>query len=127
MLYQMQEVDSQQKCSGIRNRFELLELVVGFQCTNCTQGAVVRTVSQELCRIQVTVNTLECLSVVILDIMISSWGGAEEASRMIVKCAWENFRELSSIPTARNSSLKMKGKVYRACVQSVLMATKNGQ
>ena len=31
------------KCSGIWNR---LELFVGFQCTNCIQGAVVRTVGE---------------------------------------------------------------------------------
>ena len=38
------------KCSDIRN---ILELVVGFQCTKWSQVAVVRTVSQELCPIQV--------------------------------------------------------------------------
>ena len=31
------------------------------------------------------------------------------------------FRELSLILTARRASLKLKGKVYRACVQSVLV------
>ena len=46
------------KCSEIRNR---LELVVGFQCTNCTQGALARTVSQELCPIQVNGDMLECV------------------------------------------------------------------
>ena len=42
----------------IRNRFEL---VIGFQCTNCTQGAVVNAVSPELCPIQVNGDTLECV------------------------------------------------------------------
>ena len=85
MLYKMQEVDSQKKCSGIRNR---LELVVGFQRTNCTQGAVVRTLSQELCPIQVNGDTLECVEKFChFGDMIGSWGGDEEASSIGVKCA----------------------------------------
>jgi hypothetical protein len=43
---------------GFQNK---LELAVGVQCnncTNCTQGAVLRRVSQELCPIQVNGDTL---------------------------------------------------------------------
>ena len=40
---------------------------------------------------------------------------------MRVKCAWEKFRDLSLILTARRASLKLKGKVYRTCVQSVMV------
>ena len=47
--------------------------------------------------------------------MIDSGGGAEEASNMRIKSAWERFRELSPILTARRASLKLKGKVYRTC------------
>ena len=53
--------------------------------------------------------------------MIGSEGGAEEASRMRVKCAWGKFRELTPILTARRAEAKLKGKVYRTCVQSVLV------
>ena len=108
-----------------------MELVVGFQCTNCTQGAVVRTVSQELCPIQVNGDMLECMDKFCnLGYMIGSGGGAEEASRMRVKCAWRKFSELSPILTARRASLKLKGKVYRTCVQSMYcwcMAARHGQ
>ena len=48
-------------------------------------------------------------------------GGAEEASRARVRRAWAKFRELSPILTARGASLIVKGKFYRACVQSVLV------
>jgi len=48
--------------------------------------------------------------------IISSGGGAEDASSMRVECAWGKFRELSPILTARRTSLKMKGKVYRTSV-----------
>jgi hypothetical protein len=53
--------------------------------------------------------------------MIGSGGGAEDASSMRVKCALGKFRELSPILTARRASLKLKGKVYRTCVQSVMV------
>ena len=106
-------------CIGIRNR---LELAVGFQCTNCTQGAVVNAVVQELCPIQVNGDTLECVDkFCYFGDMIGSGDGAEVASRMRVKCAWGKFRELSHILTARRASLKLKGKVYRTCVQSVMV------
>jgi len=52
--------------------------------------------------------------------MIGSGGGAEDASSMRVKCAWRKLRELSPILTPRRASLKLKGIVYRACVQSVM-------
>ena len=57
--------------------------------------------------------------------MIGSGGGAEDASSMRVKCALGKFRELSPILTARRASLKLKGKVYRACVQSVMVQGRN--
>ena len=53
--------------------------------------------------------------------MIGAGGGAELASRMRVRCAWNKFRELSPILTARGASLKLKGKIYKACVRSVMV------
>ena len=40
---------------------------------------------------------------------------------MRVKCARGKFREHSPILTARRASLKLKGKVFRTCVQSVMV------
>ena len=37
-----------------------------------------------------------------------------------MRCAWAEFKELSPILTARGASHRMKGKIFRACVQSVL-------
>src|SRR6266581_1484778 len=53
--------------------------------------------------------------------MIGAGGGVEEAIRARVRCAWAKFRELSPILTNKGASLKVKGKVYPACVQSVLI------
>ena len=52
---------------------------------------------------------------------MGSGGGPEDASSMRVKCAWGKFMELSPILTARRASLKLKGKVYRTCVLSVMV------
>ena len=67
-------------------------------------------------------DTLECVEkFCYLGDMIGSEGVAEEASRTRVKCAWGKYRLLSPILTARRASLKLKGKVFRTCVQSVLV------
>ena len=47
--------------------------------------------------------------------------GVDEAARARVRCAWAKFKELSPILTARGASHCMKGKIFRACVQSVLI------
>src|SRR3989442_4056212 len=52
---------------------------------------------------------------------IGKGGGAGEASRARVRCAWEKFRDLRRLLTARGASLRVKGKIYRACVQRVLV------
>src|SRR5437867_11445070 len=53
--------------------------------------------------------------------VIGKGGGAEEASRARVRCAWRQFRDLRMLLTARGASLRAKGKIYRACVQRVLV------
>ena len=53
--------------------------------------------------------------------MIEAGGGVKVATRARVRCAWAKFRELSPILTARDASQKVRGKVYRVCVQSVMV------
>src|SRR5437867_1906533 len=53
--------------------------------------------------------------------VIGKGGGAEEASRARVRCAWRKFRDLRMLLTVRGASLRVKGKIYRACVQRVLV------
>src|SRR5580704_2456565 len=48
-------------------------------------------------------------------------GGVGEATRDRVRQAWGKFMELAPILTARRVSLKLKGKMYRSCVQRVLV------
>ena len=40
---------------------------------------------------------------------------------MKVRCAWVKFRKLAPILTSRGASLRVKGKVYKACAQRVLV------
>ena len=51
---------------------------------------------------------------------LGAGGGVDEAARARVRCAWAKFKELSPILTARGASHRMKGTIFRACVQSVL-------
>ena len=67
------------------------------------------------------VGKLECVSkFCYLGDMIGSSVEAEKASRARVRCAWGKFRERASILTSRGASLKVKRKVYSACVQCVM-------
>ena len=63
---------------------------------------------------------LECVSkFCYLGDTLGAEGGVEEAARARVRCACAKFKELS-ILTARGASYRIKGKIYKACVQSVL-------
>ncbi|XP_065645850.1 uncharacterized protein LOC136076303 [Hydra vulgaris] len=52
---------------------------------------------------------------------IGSARGAEESSRARVRCVWAKFIELYPLLAARGASLKIKGKLYTSCVESVMM------
>ena len=43
-------------------------------------------------------------------------GDVEEAARAKERCAWAEFKELSSILKACGTSFRINGKIYRACV-----------
>ena len=55
---------------------------------------------------------------------LGAGGGVEEAARARVRCAWAKFKELSPVLTRgasyRGASYRIKGRIYKACVQSAL-------
>ncbi len=53
--------------------------------------------------------------------IIGAGDSAEEASRARTRCVCGPSSELAPILTSRGASLAMKGKVYKACVQRVLV------
>jgi hypothetical protein len=57
------------------------------------------------------------------DVIGDGGGVQEEATRARVRCAWGKFMELAPILTTRSVSLKLKGKIYRSCMQRVLVYT----
>ena len=70
--------------------------------------------------IQLLVHHWHCIAAYLGD-TLGAGGGVDEAARARVRCAWAKFKELSPILTARGASHRMKGKILRACVQSVLI------
>ena len=105
------------RCSGLSGS---LNIVVGFECRKCVDGGGREEVREEMeidCE-----GKVECVGkFCYLGDMIGCGGGAEEASRARVRCAWSKFRELCPILTARGASLKVKGKLYSMYVQCVMM------
>ena len=51
---------------------------------------------------------------------LSATGGCDLAVTTRIRCAWKKFHELASFLTSRATPLKLKGKVYEACVRSVM-------
>ena len=47
-------------------------------------------------------------------------GGSRQAISR-VGCGWKKFRELSGILTSKKVALRLKGKVYGACVQNSMI------
>ena len=48
--------------------------------------------------------------------MLNGEGGSSLVSISRVRCGWKKFRELSGILTSKKVALRLKGKVYGACV-----------
>jgi hypothetical protein len=106
------------KCSGISGK---LKDIPDYRCRVCIDG--IQADVDVIKEVDLGSNEkLECVDkFCYLGDMIGAGGGAEEASRARVRGAWAKFRELSPILTLRGATLAVKGKVYRACVQSVLV------
>ena len=105
------------RCSGVKGQ---LKDVGSFQCVKCKNPGVDKAVKNSV-QLEQDVS-LECVEAFCyLGDMIGAGGGAEEASRVRVKCAWKKFRELSPILTTRGASLRLKGKIYSTCVRSVMI------
>ena len=106
------------RCSGVAGS---LGKVVDFKCRNCVGGGVkvVEGVDQFVLGDSDKIEVVEKFCY--LGDVIGKGGGAEESSRARVRGAWGKFRDLKMLLTARGASLKVKGKIYKACVQRVLV------
>ena len=111
------------RCSGISG---MLQKVRNYRRRKCVDG------SQPEMKREISLGAdgkLECVEEFrYLGDVIGAGGGAEEASRARVRCAWAKFRSLAPVLTVRGASLKKKGKVYETCVQEFwCMELKRGQ
>jgi hypothetical protein len=106
------------KCSGLKGRLRSDDR---YRCPTCVSGVLDKPVEQKHVLLD-DGGQLECVDrFCYLGDMLGVGGGAEEASRTRVKCAWGKFMELAPLLTTRGASLKLKGKIYRVCVRSVLV------
>jgi hypothetical protein len=107
------------KCSGIKGK-----LVDGmnFLCAMC-RGQVPGHSSDDVREMEISQGeVLECVKeFCYLGDMLGCGGGAVEASRARVRVAWRKYNLLKPMLARRGASWKVKGKIYRACVQSVLV------
>ena len=108
------------RCSGIKGS---LTQVHQYRCRKCESGEDPVGVPEMLRQISLGEGqNLECVEeFCYLGDMIGAGGGAGAAARARVRCAWSKFRELAPVLTSRGASLKVKGKVYRTCVQRVMV------
>jgi Reverse transcriptase (RNA-dependent DNA polymerase) len=106
------------KCSGVKGK---LVTGVKFTCPVCVRGGHGDLVEDKELALGDAGN-LQCVDkFCYLGDMLGCGGGAGDAVRYRVRCAWGKFRELAPILTVRGMSLRMKGKIYVACVQSVMV------
>ena len=107
------------KCSGISGK---LKSYADFHSRRCLEGENDLFQSVLLKEVVIEPNVkLECVpKFCYLDDTLGAGGGVEEAAKARVRCAWAKFKELSPILTAWGASYCIKGKIYKACVQSVL-------
>ena len=108
------------KCSGMEGRLRECD----FTCPVCL-GVAVANVPVEPVKQNLDLGVDGSLAFVesfcYLGDTIGAAGGADQACRTRVRCAWSKFRELMPILTSRGASLKLKGKIYMQCVQSTMV------
>jgi hypothetical protein len=108
------------RCSGVCG--QLPDVDIGsYQCPRCISGNAPIVREKQVFNLDNTESVELVNKFCYLGDMLGRGGGVEEASRARVKCAWAKFNDLSPILTARGYPLRLKGKIYSACVQSVLV------
>ena len=104
------------KCSDVRGS---LNSVLNFGCKKC-RGEV----RAFICPGPVVIgdDSLESVdSFCYLGDTISAGGGVGGSSVARIRSGWKKFRELLPLLASRVFSLKMKGRVFEACVRSVVL------
>src|SRR5438445_8277834 len=109
------------KCSGIKGA---LKEGSNYRCTVCEgqTGSTEGVKGPELLLGGEGGGGLECVTkFCYLGDMIGAGGVRGDASRTRVRCAWGRFNELKPVLAERGTCVRLKGKVNKACVCSVLV------
>ena len=107
------------KCSGVKGK---LKADPTFQCKSCVSGTQFERIIEHK---EVDMGEDGKIELVeqfcYLGDMIGAGGGAEDAVRCRIRCAWGKFNEVASMLTKRGLSLKRKGALYNLYVRKVLV------
>ena len=102
------------RCSRIKG---ILSTAVNFKCSTCVSPP-----SAQQPTISLAGNNLEVVNqFCYLGDMLEASGGAESSSITRAKCGWKKFRDLLPLLGSKAVSLKLKGELYKTCVQNVLL------
>ena len=94
----------------------------GYRCAKCVMGGGALGGAEEREVVLEVGGTLECVNRFCdLGNMLGAAGGCGEASRTRVRGAWGQCKEFAELLTRRGIPLRQKGRVYRSCVQSVMV------
>ena len=103
------------RCSGLRQ----LNLDANFKCRSCADEQIKGEVDNKMVLDGVEYDVVNQFCY--LGDMLNAGGGAEASTIARVRSAWKKFRELLPLLTSRVFSHKTKGRLYRACVRSVML------
>ena len=104
------------RCSGIKTR---LKEDPNFKCRTCTVVPVQQERPAPLVLDDVTLETVDIFCY--LGDTISAGGGAGESVVTRIRCGWGKFRELLPVLTSKRFSLCRKGRLFGACVRTVIL------
>ena len=102
------------RCSGVKGALKKVEGT--FKCKRCVNGVTIREAEKGL---NEGIEKVE--SFVYLGDKLNAGGGCLSAVTVRVRVGWMKFRELSGILCGKKWSVKMKGRVYKACVRAAMV------
>ena len=102
------------RCSGVKCALKKVEGT--FKCKRCVNGVVNREAETGL---NDGIERVE--SFVYLGDKLNAGGGCLSAVTARVRVGWMKFRDLSGVLCGRKWSVKMKGRVYKACVRAAMI------
>jgi hypothetical protein len=102
------------RCSDVKGALKKVEGT--FKCKRCVSGAMNREAETGL-----TDGIERVESYVYLGNKLNAGGGCLNAVTSRVRVGWMKFRELHGVLCGRKWSVKMKGRVYRACVRAAMV------